>query len=326
MFDSHVLGGFSIDAVRYADGAYDVDRLGGNAFWATLGACLAGATPAVHAVVGADYPEQALGDLASCGVDVRGIRRRDDLPSTRVSFAYEPGGGRSHPADPARLVDLPQADRDRFLDNTDRSDLLLATLPAADDLDRGGTPSAWHLGLLPAQRLRELVDVLVDTTSPAAHLQLDCPDRSELRREGCTVLLDVLPRVDLFLPSTSDAAIFLPGLGPDDLVATFHDWGARAVVLKCGEQGAVVSDGAQRWHVPVYRDSREFDPTGAGDVFGGACLAVLAGGGDLVAAAVAGAAAASFATAVRSPMDLAGIDPTDYETRRAQIASGVEAA
>jgi sugar/nucleoside kinase (ribokinase family) len=323
----HVLGGFSLDAVRYADGTYDVNRQGGNAFWAALGARLAGATPCVHAVVGGDYPEGALRSLASAGIDVRNVVRRHDLPSTRVTFTYTADGSRTQPADPTLLGTLPVRDRQRFIDNTGLEDLLLTMLPSTDDIDdvEDGRPGSvegqhWYLGLLPALRLRELAAHL----RGADYVQIDCPERSELRRDGYDVLREVLPSVDTFSPSTSDAAVFLPGDRPLDLLATFHGWGARAVVLKCGEDGALVSVGGRCWHVPIFLDPHEFDPTGAGDVFGGACAGVMATSGDLVAAAVAGATAASFATAARGPLDLTAVRSEDYEARRRFIASRVE--
>ncbi len=327
MTGAHVLGGFSIDAVRYPDGSYDVNRLGGNAFWAVLGAWLAGRAPSVHAVVGADYPARALARLAELAIDVSGVVRRHELASTRVTFSYAEDGSRVQPADEAMLAGIPSRDRAKFIDNTDLEELVLELLPTAHDVslsadrlsDERGR-QAWHLGLLPAVRVRELVAGL----RGAGYLQLDCPEREELRREGNGVLREVLPAVDVFLPSTSDAAVFLPGMKPAGLLDTFHGWGAAAVVLKCGEEGAVVSCDGRRWHVPVYRDPREFDPTGAGDVFGGACASAMAESGDLVAAAVAGAAAASFATAARTPLDLATIRRQDYESRRLIIAAGVE--
>ncbi len=331
---THVLGGFSLDAVQYADGTYDTDRLGGNAFWAALGARLAGGAPCVHAVVGHDYPEAAFVSLVSAGVDVRSMVRRRELPSTRVTFTYAADGSRTQPADPSVLTALSVRDRERFIDNTGDEDLLLAMLPAVEELDIaacgqsdeshrrsvGGDDQAWYLGLLPARRMREVV-AHVRGSGP---VQIDCPERGELRRDGCDVLRDTLPLVDVFLPSTSDAAVFMPGVSPLDLLDTFHDWGARSVVLKCGEEGALVSVEGRRWRVPIFRDPDAFDPTGAGDVFGGACATVMAGSGDLVAAAVAGAAAASFATAARSPLGLMAIRAEDYEFRRRFIASRVE--
>ncbi len=76
----------------------------------------------------------------------------------------------------------------------------------------------------------------------------------------------------------------------------------------------------------MFHDPDACDPTGAGDVFGGACAAVMADTGDLLRAVVAGAAAASFATAARSPLDLSRITRDDYDLRRDRIAAGVEEA
>ncbi|WP_022878397.1 carbohydrate kinase family protein [Microbacterium sp. B19] len=316
---TRIVGGFTVDAVALADGSYDVDRPGGNGFWAAMGAALAGGAVAVHGVVGADFPLAALDRLSECGVGVDGIHRRSDIPNLRVSFSYAPDESRAHPADPAAIVHVPLADRARFLDTTDRADLLHATLPAGTDL-AGASADAWYLGLLPASRLRETVDAV----RGHGWTLLDCPDRRELAQSGNGALRDVLPGVDVFLPSTSDAAMFLPDVAEHDLPALFHAWGADAVVLKCGSRGAVLSQSGRRWGVPVFRDPDACDPTGAGDVFGGACAAVMADTGDLFSAVVAGAVAASFATAARSPLDLARVAREDYDLRRDVIAAGVE--
>jgi sugar/nucleoside kinase (ribokinase family) len=316
---TRVVGGFSLDAVRFADGSSEVDRPGGNALWATMGVVLAGGAAAVHTVVGADYPAGVLEGLQDRGVQVDGIRRQPDIPSLRVSFSYDADESRSHPADPRALTDLPSADRDRFLDNTGQPDLLHATLPSGADLSPASA-AAWYLGLLPASRLRESVDAV----RGSGHLLLDCPDRGELARVGSAALQDVLPSVDVFLPSTSDATVFLPNVAERHLPTLFHDWGADTVVLKCGSRGAVVSTRGRRWRVPVFRDPDSFDPTGAGDAFGGACASVMADAGDLLPAVVAGAAAASFATAARTPLDLAHVAQDDVDQRRRFIAAGVE--
>lgn len=318
---TRVIGGFSLDAVRFADGSFEVDRPGGNAFWAAMGVVLAAGAAAVHTVVGADYPAGALERLRDCGVRIDGIRRRSDVPSLRVSFSYDADESRSHPADPRALEDLPPGERDRFLDNTGQPELLHATLPSGEDLS-SISAEAWYLGLLPTSRLHESVDAARGN----GHLLLDCPDRGELARAGTAALVDVLPSVDVFLPSTSDAAVFLPDVAERDLPSMFHDWGAETVVLKCGSRGAVVSTREGRWRVPVFRDPDAFDPTGAGDVFGGACASAMADTGDLLSAVVAGAAAASFATAARTPLDLAHVAQDEVDQRRRFIAAGVEEA
>lgn len=100
---------------------------------------------------------------------------------------------------------------------------------------------------------------------------------------------------DYFFPSIEDAQA-LSGLKDAD---AFIDWahrlGAKAVLLKLGPEGALVSDGARRERLAGYK-VRAVDATGAGDCFCGACLARLAAGDSLWDAARYANAAAALST------------------------------
>jgi 2-dehydro-3-deoxygluconokinase len=100
---------------------------------------------------------------------------------------------------------------------------------------------------------------------------------------------------DYFFPSLDDAAA-LSGLDdPDAIVDWSHRLGARAVLLKLGPDGVIVSDGVRRERLAGHRVDA-VDATGAGDCFCGACLARLAAGDDLVEAARYANAAAALST------------------------------
>lgn len=88
---------------------------------------------------------------------------------------------------------------------------------------------------------------------------------------------------DLFLPSLEDMEMLTGLTDPDAIVDWSHEHGARQVVLKLGEQGALVSDGQSR-QVVEGRRVKLVDATGAGDCFCGNLLARLAMGDDLLAA------------------------------------------
>ncbi len=105
-------------------------------------------------------------------------------------------------------------------------------------------------------------------------------------------MIPAIAQCDLFLPSLDDV-VQLSGLSdPQAIVRWSHDLGARQVALKMGEQGVLVSDGAQQHRIASIR-VRAVDATGAGDCFAGNLLARLAFGDDLFAAArYANAAAA----------------------------------
>ena len=115
-----------------------------------------------------------------------------------------------------------------------------------------------------------------------------------LARARATIVAS-LALCDWCLPSLDDArALF----GVDDrqaIVEACHAAGARVVVLKCGDDGCVVSDGTRIEKVPAHRVAH-VDATGAGDCFDGAYAARIVAGADPFAAAPYANAAAALAT------------------------------
>jgi len=125
------------------------------------------------------------------------------------------------------------------------------------------------------------------------------------------VINAAIKQCDLFLPSMEDMTA-LTGLSePESVVDWSHAQGAKRVVLKLGEQGALASDpeASLRMFVDAY-PAKAVDATGAGDCFCGNILARLAANDDLLTAVRYANAAASIAVqgwgAVASlPMPLA---------------------
>ncbi len=321
----HVVGGFTIDAIVRADGSWATGQLGGNALWAAMSiAQFPGALPVAHSGIGIDYPESALSRIASHGVDVSNVRQDEERGNARVTFAYGQDGSRSQPAPASVVGTLPRSVQPEFADTT-RDDVTAAAL-----LPRGGRLTgavaagarAWHLGLLPSDRFTELVTALKG--AGASYVQADCPARFEIRRDGDGVLRDVLPQLDAFLPSSSDTDVFAPGDDHEDLVRRFHRYGAPVVVLKRGDQGALVSEaGGRTWSVPAFPLAREGDPTGAGDVFCGAFAYLRSTGTPLLEAAVHASARASYAVEASCPLDYAAPSAQDLTHRIEHIRKGV---
>ncbi len=114
-----------------------------------------------------------------------------------------------------------------------------------------------------------------------------------LERAQATIT-QVLGLCDVFLPSLDDMQTLTGYSDPHAIVDWSHAHGARQVVLKLGGDGALVSDGTRREHVPGHRVTVH-DATGAGDCFCGNVLARLTQGDDLFAATRYANAAASLA-------------------------------
>lgn len=109
------------------------------------------------------------------------------------------------------------------------------------------------------------------------------------------VMTDVMRRCDICLPSLDDVAAITGLTDPDALVDHCLSLGAKIVALKLGERGALVADSNQRHRISPH-PCRPVDATGAGDTFGGAFVARLVAGDDLLAAGRYAVVAAALST------------------------------
>ena len=100
---------------------------------------------------------------------------------------------------------------------------------------------------------------------------------------------------DWCLPSLDDARELFGSNDEDAIIAECHAAGAPVVVLKCGQNGCVVSDG-KRSEAFAGHAVRNIDATGAGDCFDGAYAARIVAGDDPFEAARYANAAAALAT------------------------------
>jgi len=115
-----------------------------------------------------------------------------------------------------------------------------------------------------------------------------------IARARATIIAS-LAYCDWCLPSYDDVRELFGSIDKDSLIARCHDAGAPTVVLKCGSDGCIVSNGARvetiRGHAVA-----DLDATGAGDCFDGAYAARIVAGDDPFSAARYANAAAALAT------------------------------
>lgn len=108
----------------------------------------------------------------------------------------------------------------------------------------------------------------------------------------------LLAKVDLLTPNSTEARL-LTGINVNDIRSArqaaeiLHRKGARQIIITLGTAGALLSDGQQQRHIPVF-PATPLDTTGAGDAFNGALAARLAAGVALDQAALYAAAFASL--------------------------------
>jgi pfkB domain protein len=191
----------------------------------------------------------------AAGVDIRGVVR-DPSVATTVSIAcVSSSGERSFMYNPASTSAFVREDvPDSLLEAADIVFVAGAMLLTKFD----GKPCADLM-----KRAREMGKMTVMDTA------------WDFEDVWLPKVVDVLPHLDLFMPSVEEAAKLTGEEDPQRIADRLFEMGARNVVVKVGKQGALVCPaGGERMLLPTYRAIKPVDTTGAGDAF---CAGFLTG-------------------------------------------------
>ena len=281
LFDIVALGEAMVEFNQQGHEHYQAG-FGGDTSNCAIAAARLGARTAYVTQLGEDvFGEQLLALWQREGVDTQGVTRLADAPTGIYFVTHGPQGhrfsyrragsaaSRMTPASvPAGLIESA-----RWLHVSGISQAISASacdtvLAAIERARAAGTQVSFDLNYRPA-------------LWPAPR--------------ALALLRATLAQCDLFFPSVDEIEL-LTGLStPADIVRWSHEQGARAVALKLGVRGSVVSSGGDLQAVPPHPVT-PVDATGAGDCFAGATLARLAAGDDLPRAARAANVAAALST------------------------------
>jgi ribokinase len=232
--------------------------LGGKGANQAVSAARHGVSVAMVGCVGADPEGRRLTQaLAAEGIDISGIRVRDEAATGTAHIAVDPEGGNTILVIPGANAMLGAADVDRELGRLPTPDVILVQLEIP-------------LDAVIAAAARRASRVILNP-APAQPL----PD-------------ELLPHVDVLVPNVPELGVLTGGGVPrtlEDIAASGRELAdGMAVVVTMGASGALVIDGDEVTHVPAPR-VEAVDTTGAGDAFCGSLAAGLADGFSLVDAA-----------------------------------------
>ena len=242
-----VVGSMAIDTVEFAATGEKHEVVGGSATFASLAAGLYSDVRLVG-VVGADFPAATFEALKGRGVDLAGVEVVEGGKTFRWHGRYAPDlSSRESLATHLNVFEafnpkLPDAWRDTKV-------VLLGNIhPAlqARVLDQAGAPAL----------------VAADTMNFWIH-----GTPTELRA--------VLARVGLLIINEEEARDLTHERTIVRVGRALQKLGPARVVVKQGEYGAWLFDGAEIFHAPAYPVEQVVDPTGAGDTFAGAMLGYL---------------------------------------------------
>jgi sugar/nucleoside kinase (ribokinase family) len=264
-----VVGSVALDSVETPFGARE-NALGGSATYFSAAASLL-TQVGVVGVVGDDFPLSDLAFLRARGVDLSGL---ETVPGR--TFRWK--GRYGFDLNAAQTLDTQLNVFEQFKPR------LSARARKADRIFLGNIDPVLQLGVLDQVERPRLV--AADTMNYWI----------SSKREA---LLALLPRVDVLLVNDGEARQLSGESNVIKAAREIQRMGAKAVVVKRGEYGALLSLGAETFSAPAYPLADVLDPTGAGDSFAGGFLGLLdwTGRSDLPAlkqAVVMGATLASF--------------------------------
>jgi sugar/nucleoside kinase (ribokinase family) len=230
---------------------------GGNVCNVSLAMAKLGMKVAAAGLVGRDVLGAAVVEsLSKGGVDTSAVFPTDKAQTSASVAAIEPGGERCffHTPGATKLLDA-QAFRRCF-----------------DVFKRCAYMQVGYFGLLPAltgdlgallaelRRAAPDTKITLDTVNPPARWEL---------------LQPILPHLDLFAPSRTEAAALTGEKTPDRMVAAFRRHMKRGLIgIKLDAEGCYLDDGQGAVLCPAYK-IKVVDTTGAGDTWFGGLITAL---------------------------------------------------
>ncbi|MBI5711267.1 MAG: sugar kinase [Candidatus Eisenbacteria bacterium] len=289
-----VVGSVALDSVRTPYGEA-VEALGGSASYFALAASHF-APVRVVAVVGEDFPAEHRRLFESRGIDLSGL---ETAPGRTFRWRGEYAAELGH----AHTLET-------------QLNVFSTFHPHLEDEHRA-CPFVFLANIDPDLQL----EVLAQMRKP--RLSLSDTMNYWIARKPDRVL-EVLRQVDVALLNEEEAR----ALAGETLLIRAADrlleQGARAVIVKKGEHGAIFRSREERFMTPAYPVESLRDPTGAGDSFAGGFLGWLArcgrADGDMLQQAmVCGTTTASLAIEDFSPRRLVETDRTEIAARVALL-------
>jgi len=228
------------------------DVIGGSATYAAMATSLF-APARVVAVVGSDFPKDAIDRLSARGVDVGGIERAEGK-TFRWAGRYAQNLASRTTLDTQLNV---------FADFQPK-------LPAAYK----ASPFLLLGNIHPALQL----EVLAQAESP----KFVAADTMNFWISGeRPTLLEMLKKIDTLVINDEELRQLAEEHNIKRAAAAVRAMGPRRLVVKRGEYGAMLFDDHGIFFAPAFPLEDEVDPTGAGDTFAGALLGYLSREGDV---------------------------------------------
>ncbi len=271
--DVAVIGHLSIDRILLPSRTAPFTVLGGAAAYTSLAVKRLDASASVISKVGGNFPEAYLWWLRQEGVDLSGVIKKADLPSTSFELGYSKdlservlslkGKGA-----PIELADLPEYFKAKSIHVA---------------------PIANEVSFEVIEHLKQCANVL--SLDPQGLLRRF--DEAGNVAENASVDKRILSLINIYKSSQSEILALTGRTELKAAIKTVHDFGVETVIVTLGAKGAVLSVEGAQFNIAACPSQVLVDPTGAGDVFIGGFLTEYLRQKESIWCACVGSAAAS---------------------------------
>ena len=291
-----VVGSVALDDI---DGPFGFHRdlLGGSASFIARAASYFTRNVSVVGVIGDDFPQRHVDELAQLGVDVSGIER-----TAGTTFHWV--GRYSADLSSRETLDTRLGVFEHFQPklNDAHKDVQLVLL--------GNIDPALQLDVL--EQVRRPALVAADTMNLWINIK-----RSDLEK--------TLAKVHTLMINDEEARLLAEEHNLRKAAAKILKMGPSSVIIKRGDAGALLFHGGGAFAAPAMPLSDVKDPTGAGDSFAGGLMGYLAYAGDLSPATIRiamimGSVMGSFAVEQFSVDGIRGLTPARIQQRFDELA------
>jgi sugar/nucleoside kinase (ribokinase family) len=226
--------------------------LGGPATYTSLAAKRLGATASVISKVGGNFPEAYLWWLKKEGIDLSGVIKQADQPTTSFELCYskdlsERTLSLKGKGAPIELADVP-------------ADLKAKTVHVG--------PIANEVSFEVIEHLKQCADVL--SLDPQGLLRSF--DEAGTVTENASVDKRIFGLINIYKSSQTEIFALTGQSELKAAVEAVHDFGVETVIVTMGTKGSVLSVEGAQYSVAACPSQVLVDPTGAGDAFIGGFL------------------------------------------------------
>ena len=250
--DIAVVGHLSIDTLVLPSRTAPFVILGGAAAYTSLAAKLLDSKAAVISKVGGNFPEAYLWWLGQEGIDLSGVKKLADEPTTCFELSYSK-------------------------DLSERTLRLKSKGPtlSPEDIPKDFHSKAIHIAPIANEVPYEVVEHLkgcADLLSLDPQGLLRSFDEAGNVTENYSVDNRIFSLINIYKSSQKEIYTLTGESELKPAIKAIHDVGVESVIVTLGEKGSVLSVEGAQYSIDACPSQVLVDPTGAGDVFIGGFL------------------------------------------------------